>query len=166
MRTPMWSREKVDRLRHFVSQPLTAGEIGVQLGISRSAVIGKASRLGLTLAFARLDPHWPRPKPEANQRSKPKSAEPPSAPATVVVSPVHILDLARQHCRYPLWADQEQPTFMFCGAQTIDSSSWCATHLKRVSGPGTSSERRATSGVTNGPKPSTDDTTEEIGEAA
>lgn len=45
--TSAWPEDKVERLKALTSDGKTAGEIGRELGVSRNAVIGKWTRLGL-----------------------------------------------------------------------------------------------------------------------
>jgi hypothetical protein len=43
---------------------------------------------------------------------------------------VRLLELREEQCRWPL--DEKQPPERFCGAPTVEGTSWCAAHLLLV----------------------------------
>lgn len=53
VRPAEWNFESCDRLRQLAAEGLSASEIGRELGVSRSAVLGKARRLGVTIGGGR-----------------------------------------------------------------------------------------------------------------
>lgn len=54
--SPVWPQEKVDRLRELWATDLTTEQIGVELGVNRNTVIGKAHRLKLSRPNPILSP--------------------------------------------------------------------------------------------------------------
>ncbi len=64
---PSWTAEQIRRLGELWTQGVSAGEIGKRLGVSRSAVLGKLSRLGL-LGMVRQT----LPKLELERSAKPR----------------------------------------------------------------------------------------------
>ena len=45
---PTWTAERVEQLKAHFAAGLSCREIAVEIGVTRNAVIGKLSRLGLT----------------------------------------------------------------------------------------------------------------------
>jgi len=130
-----WTTERVDQLKQYNTEGLSASVIGGKLGCTRCAVLGKLNRLGL---------HSPRCKQPPKLRSEAKRKpihrirqmggglrvistmtgdlfEPRCSPA----EPLHISfdDLTSTTCHYP-FGDQPA-TMTFCGRQTIAGSSYC-----------------------------------------
>lgn len=63
-----WTDEVVVRLRQLYQQGLSATQIGIRLGTSRNAVIGKLHRLGLMRGHAPAKPRPTRLKPDRETR--------------------------------------------------------------------------------------------------
>ena len=53
---PTWTTERLERLRIHFDAGLSCREIAVNIGVSRNAVIGKLSRLGLTRGDVSAEP--------------------------------------------------------------------------------------------------------------
>ncbi len=107
---------------------LPAREIGLQIGATRNAVLGKLKRLGLS---GRSDYYR---APARFVVMEPKQAlPPPPPPAPIPSKPVNIFRLTNKHCRFPLWDDPAIPIHkkFHCGRPTADISagrSYCAEH--------------------------------------
>jgi GcrA cell cycle regulator len=126
----------------------SSGEIGRQVGVSRSSILGKLSRMGMLRNDSRPKlPPMPRlqqPKPKA--KPKPKKQEPyqslPFPPAPPVPAPppepaignYDLLDLKHGQCR---WPEGSRPPYAFCGAPQVFDSSYCEIHhrLSRSGNP-------------------------------
>ncbi len=127
---------------------------------SRSAVLGRAKRLGL----GRLDPDpsadLPKPPPKAMPwLSKPQERRTaglwrpmPAFERTetvrlrcVEIEPCHLslVELEDGDCRYPYGGDEEVEAITFCGHPQRAGSSYCSAHFDLTRGPGTASERAA-----------------------
>jgi GcrA cell cycle regulator len=142
----LWTTERVDTLRKLHADGMAFSLIGVQLGVSRNAVIGKASRLGLdarphfnNAPIRKLDPEErARRLAQRNEhrnavqrlyrklRAPPEPLpEPTSAPPEFLG--IGLLDLERNHCRYPRG---EGTDILFCG-QPVERGSYCG-HCYRI----------------------------------
>ena len=145
--TQSWTDERVDLLKELWGAGLPASQIAKKLtGVSRSAVIGKAHRLGLSeKSIAR------RPE-KVQRRTRPQKPPPPLCfgaprdayqkhqpnagmkslirdwPRQVGVS---IMDLKFNSCRYPYNGDE----VTYCGCDSVPGTSWCEEHLAVVSAP-------------------------------
>jgi GcrA cell cycle regulator len=160
----LWS---VDKL----SASQCAGAIGN--GLTRNAIIGKVHRLGLekrravkaasakggngsagkyrgVVAAARkaraakVKP----PKQDRVQLPPPEVFTPEAGDLAVGAwnalpgtTPITLLQTNEHTCKWPVSPEGEP--FMFCGAHTVEGSSWCPTHKHRATGKGTTDERRA-----------------------
>lgn len=128
-----WSDERVSTLLKLWDDGLSASQCAKQLGgVTRNAVLGKLSRLGV---LTRVTPSRPTrvspPKPKPPSPSKLRIAgngavfqEPtPRAPLAEVpvfdeaappAGVIALADLEPHHCRFPL-GDPRHPKFGFCG---------------------------------------------------
>jgi GcrA cell cycle regulator len=151
----IWTTERVDQLRSFVTAGLTCSQIAAEIGVTRNAVIGKIHRLGLSpgrprgrqpaalaqrMRAVRATPAHPRaPRspiaqllramttPEAaNIVRFPGATE---SPAVESVKRCSLLELAGTGCRWPL-SDPGKADFGFCGNESIAGVSYCAGHAR------------------------------------
>lgn len=101
-----WTDEAVAMLRAlWPDRDITTEGIGIRLGVSKNAVIGKARRIGL--------PFRRNPTP-------PKIAR---GAAEVYVAP--------RTCAWPM-GDPRNPDFHFCGEGTIDGKPYCREHAEKA----------------------------------
>lgn len=157
-----WTGEMVTRLTDMWAAGLSDSEIGRELGKTRNAVLGQVHRRGLPsrVTLQRL-PHvvpvrpkkprkfsmtirrraavnvpakLPMPKPEPVKLAADVWAPIPGT------RPVSMDALDKGMCRWPIG---EGRPFLFCGCETVDGASYCASHAARSKGPGTSYERYA-----------------------
>ena len=167
MQSTNWAPEHSDVLREYLAKGMSYSEIAdainakFKTAYSRSSAIGRAKRMGLTGPKPREDlpGHWPRPRPEANApplRKMPESfrimrpmpvserTEPPKL-RCVEIAPRHLslIDLEPGDCRYPYGGDEDGEAITFCGHPRRRGSSYCAPHFHLTRGPGTASERAA-----------------------
>lgn len=156
-----WPPEMVEELKRLWGEGLLTAEIGKQLGVSKSAVTGKAHRL-------KLDPRPSPIKRELTARAlagrmardlavrapqvRPalrRDAATPSdhamaqrkadkmklaAPAAFVPDPAQAIDTCaiRSRCAFPLWGYNEKPTGRYCGHPvTSPESPYCEPHAAR-----------------------------------
>ncbi|NTG61814.1 GcrA cell cycle regulator [Agrobacterium rhizogenes] len=152
-----WDNGKVELLKRLVAEGLSANQIAIRIGgVSRNAVIGKVTRLKLSLHGQPLQaapkkaivrtPRMPKskadpaalaglkelldrvPPPAVDAVPKPKSFE------------LTLMELERDSCR---WPEGERAGITFCGHLIEDGKSYCAYHARLSRGAGTLSERRA-----------------------
>ena len=106
-----WTPELVETLRKLWLGGLSSAEIAKQLGVTRSAVLGKVYRLGLLGEAPRREAVYRSSKPP---KARPAPALPPPLPvppSTLADSlSVPILALERRSCRWPTGD-------AFCGRQ-------------------------------------------------
>lgn len=145
-----WTEVKTEELKTLCDENLTATEIGKKLKFSRSAIIGKISRLKLPWDRTRkhLTPLSKIGRPKTvkhlqHKRQRPTfEPTPPSSPT----EPIHfeatsfdnsipqdqrktVLQLTGHTCRWPI-GDPGQPDFFFCGAYT--NHIYCRHHAMRA----------------------------------
>ena len=126
-----WSTDREDRLRALVLDGLTATRIGAEIGLSRGAVIGKVSRLGLRL----LGGLGRRPGPQKPRKSR---ARKPKVTTAVILAPppgegVDILALAAGVCR---WPQDTIDGVRYCGGETYPRHVYCPAHHRLAFGAG------------------------------
>ncbi len=133
---PGWNDARVDLLKKFWADGLSANQIAAKLGeVTRNAVIGKVHRLGL--AGRATTSRQPRPRrtsprrtgSHTGMRSRPCPATPdrlPPAPAALMLSVAQLTDTM---CHWPI-GDPHAPGFGFCGARATpgDRQPYCAAH--------------------------------------
>jgi len=141
-----WTDERVETLKRFCGQGLAFSAIAERMGMTRSAVLGKAFRMKLRKTPAApprtrkrhsvtdngkrilIPPHVAdMQKAEAAMKAvapkqEPKKQPPDGAPAPLNVE---LLDLTDQNCRWPV---NDGGPFLFCGHDRAHGSSYCEFH--------------------------------------
>lgn len=140
--TQPWSEAHTKTLLALRAKGLSFGAMAQQLGVSRSAIAGKMTRLGLSAARTPGRPRrekptrLEKPKRELLVRLWPRASEEPaiSVPVPDLAIPFKqrrtLLELKEHHCRWPI-GDVGDPDFFFCGAPHVPGSSYCAHHTRR-----------------------------------
>lgn len=125
-----WTEAKDAELKSRVETGASFAEIAAEMGITRSAVGGRAARLGLRS----LNPPAPRkgqPKPRVE---RPKLARKPTPRRTILsefrcveIDPLHItlFELEKDVCRAPYG---DEAPYTFCGRPTPEGLSYCVPH--------------------------------------
>jgi GcrA cell cycle regulator len=132
---PTWTTERLELLKTHFDAGLSCREIAAQIGVSRNAVIGKLSRLGLTRGESHAEP---RPKKPRGAQSSPRleyqmlrkvyeDGEPVPAAAVVSEHSCSLLELSKQRCRWPTARPAED--FCFCGNTPPEVALLCRPHL-------------------------------------
>jgi GcrA cell cycle regulator len=143
-----WASEHSDALREFIAKGLSYSEAAHAINLrfntaySRSAALGRARRLGLgpdgrqrpsmpardvgaarTCETKRLPLPWPTPV--FKEVAKPVKLR------CVEVEPRHLslVELEREHCRYPYGGDEAGEAITFCGHPRRAGSSYCTPHF-------------------------------------
>ena len=127
-----WTEDRVAKLIHNHNLGLSAAQVGMLLGVSRNAIIGKIHRLGLIphthmMAVKTVRPPKP-PRREPRRASAPKVAPQPMPMFVVIEGGVDLVDLARTACRWPLNDPPEPADTKFCGSPSPEGSSFCVCH--------------------------------------
>ena len=134
---PTWTTERLELLKTHFDAGLSCREIAAQIGVSRNAVIGKLSRLGLTRGESHAEP---RPKKPRGAQSSPRleyqilrkvyeDGEPVPAAAVVSEHSCSLLELSKQRCRWPISSPGAED-FCFCGNTPLEGGPYCAGHTR------------------------------------
>lgn len=146
MTTMAWTDDRVRHLKTLFEEGKSATEISNVFGVSRNAVCGKLSRLGLFRnGGIKPKPKGPaaiiKPKlriTQANTNSNGMRVSVVHGPAvfatlrTVDVEPrkIEFADLKPSDCRYP-----EGDPATFCGHPRLENSSYCMAHHALCTAP-------------------------------
>ncbi len=123
----VWTKERDAELVKLREQGFSAAQIAVKLGgLTRSAVIGRADRMGLRSTKRAAQPRPAVQRPVRNTPFVPPATLLP-VPAIDQQSeaPVALLDLEPHHCRWPV----SEAHYLFCAATQLDGSSYCRRHF-------------------------------------
>ena len=116
----VWNEEKLTNLRRLWDEGIPITKIGIELGVSRNAIAGKAHRLGLP---KRNSPISKSGDPRKNQKliNKDKIKE---LPLKILLRDV---EWSRSRCCWPI-GDPKLPGFSFCGISIIPGRPYCEEH--------------------------------------
>jgi GcrA cell cycle regulator len=132
-----WTTDDIATLRALRAVGLSGSAIAERMGRTRSAVIGKMSRLGIPVPATRIQlPRKPRePKMQLPQFIKTIFGPrlPPVPPQPLPPNPVTLFELEAGMCRYPV---NDVGPFLFCGAPQIKDCSYCGEHKRLAYVPG------------------------------
>ena len=154
-----WAPEHSDALREHLAKGMSFSEVAKAINsrfnttYSRNAVLGRATRMGLTGEGRSTSPSGDRPAAmrgigEARpteprmpacwlipvfKRGKPKKLR------CVEIEPRHLslVDVEHGDCRYPYGGDEDDGAITFCGHPRRTGSSYCTPHfhLSRIPTP-------------------------------
>lgn len=132
----VWSDERIQQLEFLIAKGLSASKIAQHLGnVSRSAVLGKAMRMGLTLGNAIANRKWSQDTRSIQNRLNAGTFAPKRKPQKpqlrlVQTSGVPLIALKRGQCKWPLdlGLDAEATAHsLFCGVRATNAV-YCPTH--------------------------------------
>jgi GcrA cell cycle regulator len=152
-----WPEERVVRLRVLWEAGRTAEEIAAELGVSRSAIMGKIHRLRLQAASATAKSNWQQGKAPLPECARPDLAAQSEIPlASLLDAPParrrkrqprlpaklngaakpqrkSLVELDSQSCRWPLGNSRTKKT-LFCGAPANleRGQPYCKAHSRRA----------------------------------
>jgi len=135
---PTWTTERVELLKTHFDAGLSCREIANEIGVSRNAVIGKLSRLGLTRGELFSEPR--PPKKQRAGKSVPRlqfqmlrtvyeNGEPVLATPVVSEHRCSLFELSEQRCRWPISTPGAED-FCFCGNTPLEGAPYCAGHTR------------------------------------
>jgi GcrA cell cycle regulator len=135
---PTWTDERLELLKGHFAAGLTCRQIAAEIGVSRNAVIGKLSRLGLTRDKPPGgEPRAKRPR-ERRGRSVPRLQyemlrevyDEAAFTGAPVVSEhrCSLFELGKEHCRWPVNSEAEE--FSFCGNTPLAGMPYCQGHTR------------------------------------
>ncbi len=116
----VWDEEKLDKLRKLWDEGLPITKIGIEIGVSRNAIAGKAHRLGLP---KRNSPISKSGDPRKNQQTLSKNKIQ-QLPLKIMLREV---EWSRNRCCWPI-GDPKLPGFSFCGTSIIPGRPYCEEH--------------------------------------
>ena len=131
-----WTERRQQQLRDDWAAGLTMGQIGNRLGISRGAVSGQVTRLGLPRRTAG------RPVGRHSQVAAAPTAAPPKPPrpihdaGIVLGQSCSLFHLTNATCRWPV-GNPVRADFFFCGNPSADNQAgrpYCPWHTKVARG--------------------------------
>ena len=140
-----WTEERLERLKSGFAAGWSCRQIADDIGVSRNAVIGKLSRLGLTRESSGEAPV--RKNAGKGRGSAPRLqyrllqavyAGPQSETCEAPILSEHIcslLELSEASCRWPINTPGEKD-FGFCGNTTLEGLPYCAGHSRLAYRPG------------------------------
>ncbi len=107
-----WTPERIAALIALWNEGLTTSQMGLRLGITKNAVVGKVHRLGL-------------PKRQSPIRKVAAREEKPMG---------EVIKLDKLTADMCCWPDGEPGTdeFRFCGKQAVADKPYCADHCRRA----------------------------------
>lgn len=131
MTASAWTDDRVGRLKTLWLEGRSAAQIARDLdhGLTRSAVLGKVYRLGLSAARARPRASvLPRPSPPKRRRSQSTGALQAIAEPALVPEQgeANLLSVRRGQCRWP-YGDPNAQDFSFCG-RPVARGAFCGPH--------------------------------------
>ena len=116
----VWDEEKLNKLKKLWDEGLPITKIGIEIGVSRNAIAGKAHRLGLP---KRNSPISKSGDPRKNQDTSPKNSSQ-QLPLKIMLREV---EWSRNRCCWPI-GDPKLPGFSFCGTSIIPGRPYCEEH--------------------------------------
>ena len=138
-----WTDERVEILKKLWAEGFSCSQIAMRLGrVSRNAVIGKVSRLGLADRVTVVSKKGQRPSINSRPRITPDRARFPSFDADTKslasvearsakddIGRVTFDELAESHCRYVV--GDVRTAYKFCGAEKVPGLPYCGDHAAR-----------------------------------
>ena len=132
-----WTMARDILLQQMWESGVGTTAIGVSLGCSKNAIIGRARRLGLDRRPSPIKRLGPGESPK-RRRSRAKAAvlKParvvPPKPSPAPLPPVAYvpLEARRRGCLWPMWNHRERATHLYCGEPVSPGCAypWCAAH--------------------------------------
>ena len=116
----VWDEQKLNILKKLWDEGLPITKIGIEIGVSRNAIAGKAHRLGLP---KRNSPISKSGDPRKNQKTFSKKIEQ-QLPLKIMLREV---EWSRNRCCWPI-GDPKLPGFSFCGTSIIPGRPYCEEH--------------------------------------
>ena len=119
-KTTIWNDEKLDKLKALWREGIPITKIGIELGVSRNAVAGKAHRLGLPKRSSPISQH--ENSDLVNEKNNKINLD--ELPLKLMLRDV---EWSRNRCCWPI-GDPKLPGFSFCGTSIIPGRPYCEEH--------------------------------------
>lgn len=125
-----WTMAQKEQLSFLWAEGLSITKIGLELGLSRNSVVGKANRMGLPRRGSPIK-QAPKGQPVSVDIRRLPLPPTPSVRATAYHGPG--MPLAERKMSGECgWIIGEPAEFRCCGAPTWQGSSWCEFHFHKV----------------------------------
>ena len=116
----VWDEKNLEKLKKLWDEGIPITKIGLELGVSRNAIAGKAHRLGL-----------PKRNSPISKSGEPRKNKDISNFETSKELPLKILlrevEWSRNRCCWPI-GDPKLPGFSFCGTSIMPGRPYCEEH--------------------------------------
>ena len=116
----VWDDQKLEKLKKLWDQGLPITKIGIEIGVSRNAIAGKAHRMGL-----------PKRNSPISKSGDPRKNQVASLNENLKQLPLKILlrdvEWSRNRCCWPI-GDPKLPGFEFCGTSIVPGRPYCEEH--------------------------------------
>ena len=116
----VWDKKNLEKLKKLWDEGLPITKIGLELGVSRNSIAGKAHRLGL-----------PKRNSPISKSGEPRKNKIASNFETGKELPLKILlrevEWSRNRCCWPI-GDPKLPGFSFCGTSIMPGRPYCEEH--------------------------------------
>ena len=116
----VWDKKNLEKLKKLWDEGLPITKIGLELGVSRNSIAGKAHRLGL-----------PKRNSPISKSGEPRKNKSISNFETSKELPLKILlrevEWSRNRCCWPI-GDPKLPGFSFCGTSIMPGRPYCEEH--------------------------------------
>ena len=116
----VWDEKNLERLKKLWDDGLPITKIGLELGVSRNSIAGKAHRLGLP---KRNSPISKSGEPRKNKITSNFEASK-ELPLKILLREV---EWSRNRCCWPI-GDPKLPGFSFCGTSIMPGRPYCEEH--------------------------------------
>ena len=116
----VWDKKNLERLKKLWDEGLPITKIGLELGVSRNSIAGKAHRLGLPKRNSPISKSGePRKNKSISDFDKSKEL-----PLKILLREV---EWSRNRCCWPI-GDPKLPGFSFCGTSIMPGRPYCEEH--------------------------------------
>ena len=116
----VWDEKKLNKLKKLWDEGLPITKIGIEIGVSRNAIAGKAHRLGLPKRNSPISKSGdPRKNQELSTKNNTKRL-----PLKIMLREV---EWSRNRCCWPI-GDPKLPGFSFCGTSIVPGRPYCEEH--------------------------------------
>jgi GcrA cell cycle regulator len=138
---PTWTVERVELLNIHYEAGLSCSEIAREIGVSRNAVIGKISRLGLSRIksvsrqYSERNSRLKAGRPRVVSQHRILMALHSKPQSLAEEVPIHnghrcsLLELSEEKCRWPI-GNPRTSDFLFCGNEPVSNLPYCAGHAR------------------------------------
>lgn len=122
--TPVWTEERLNKLRKLWEKGLSISQIGEELGVSRNAIAGKVYRLQLPKRQSPISGAATAPK--SGQKKSDAIADMDASELPLKLA-LRTINWSRSKCSWPI-GDPKSTSFRFCGKAVVVGKPYCNEH--------------------------------------